>query len=123
MTTKILKSTLLVLALAMGACSSSSDSTGKGGSGGSTGTAGAGGSTGTAGGGAGTTGTAGAGGGAAGTTGGGGAGGGEAPSTIADCGALSTPKAVNDCIINLPTDSVGQTVTFTATADYNSCKM
>jgi hypothetical protein len=120
MTTNILKSTLLVLALAMGACGSSNDTTGKGGSGGSTGSAGSGGSTGMAGGGgAGTTGTAGGGG----TTGMGGAGGGGTPSTIAQCGDLSTPKAVNDCIINLPTDSVGQTVTFTATADYNTCKM
>ncbi len=122
MTTNILKSTLLALALAMGACSSSNDTTGKGGSGGSTGSAGSGGSTGTAGGGgAGTTGTGG--GGATGTAGGGGMGDGATPSTIADCGALTTPKAVNDCIINLPTNSVGQTVTFAATADYNSCKM
>ena len=63
-------------------------------------------------------------GGATGTAGGGGGGaGGGTPSTIAACGALGTPQDVAKCIINLPSDSVGQTVTFTATADYNSCKM
>ncbi|HMF42106.1 MAG TPA: hypothetical protein VKQ32_15640, partial [Polyangia bacterium] len=65
-------------------------------------------------------------GGSAGGTGGSGTGGsgtGGAPSTIAECGTLSTAAMINNCIINLPTDSVGQTVTFTPAVDYNTCKM
>ena len=35
---------------------------------------------------------------------------------------LGTAMAISNCIINLPTDSVGQTVTFTPAVDYNTCK-
>jgi hypothetical protein len=45
------------------------------------------------------------------------------PTTIAGCGTLATPQAIANCIINLPTDSVGQTVTFTSSVDYTTCKM
>jgi hypothetical protein len=95
-----IKMTLVVLALGVGACSSGSGgkSPGSGGSGGSTGAAGSGGT---------------------------GGAGGSAPTTLEGCAALSTPQAINDCILNLPADSTvtAQPVTFTPAANYNDCKM
>jgi hypothetical protein len=44
--------------------------------------------------------------------------------TIAGCAALGgSAQAVGDCIINLPTDSVGQSITTTPTIDYTACRM
>ena len=38
-------------------------------------------------------------------------------------GRSGAAAMIDNCIINLPTDSVGQTVTFTPPVDYNTCKM
>ena len=106
----LMKMGLLVLALGVGACSSSSSkSTGNGGAGGGSG------------------GSGGGSGGASGGSGGSNSDGGDAgnaPASIADCvTAGGGAQAVNDCIINLPTTSVGQAVTFTPSADYTQCHM
>ena len=128
----LVKAGWLILALAVGACSSNS-------SGGTGGAPGAGGTTTGSGGMVATGGTSGTGGvsgtggmgtdggtdssdmsGTGGMSGSGGAGG---AVTISDCGKLATPQAINNCIINLPTSSVGQTVTTPTTPSYNTCKM
>jgi hypothetical protein len=125
----LVKMGLLTLVLAVGACSSNSNGNpGTGGAQGSGGTTGTGGTTAT-GGASGTGGMAPDGGadsgdmpGTGGMSGTGGAGGGT-PMTISDCGKLATPQAINNCIINLPTTSVAQTVTTPTTPTFNSCKM
>src|SRR5262245_17076540 len=90
------KVAVVVLMLAAGAC-------GGNGSGTSSGRGGAGGTGGIGGGGAGS--------------------GGAGPTSIAECATLSSPQDISDCIINLPTDKVGQGVSFTPAADYTTCKM
>lgn len=131
----LIKTGLLTLALAVGACSSNSNgnpgtggSSGTGGAQGTGGTTGSGGMTAT-GGASGTGGISGTGGmtpdggtGSGGISGTGGAGGGT-PMTISDCGKLATPQAIGNCIINLPTTSVGQAVTAPTTPAFNTCKM
>jgi hypothetical protein len=99
-----MKTGLLVLALSIGACSSSSNN--------SPGDAAAGGTGGKDA--------------AAGGSGGVDAAsmeGGAPPTTIAGCGTLGSPAAIGLCIINLPTDSVGQAITTPPATDYNTCKM
>jgi hypothetical protein len=145
---KFTKAGLLALSLSLAVAACGGNNTGgTGGRGGSTsGTAGASGTTGSGGTSAGSGGSGtGAGGSAAGTSGGsggatggsaggtggtggsaggtGGSGTGGMPMTIEQCGTLGTAALINNCIINLPTDSVGQAVTFTMTVDYNTCKM
>src|SRR5437868_626132 len=124
----LIKAGWLILALAVGACSSNNN--GPSGTGGTTGvTQATGGSTGSGGTTAtGTGGMTGAGGttatgGASGTGGMSSTSGAGGTMTISDCGNLATPQAINNCIINLPTTSVGQTVTTPTKPTFNSCKM
>jgi hypothetical protein len=108
MLSKWIRTTVVVLALAGGACSSSnSKSDGGAGSGGSA--AGSGGSAG----------------GSGGSTGGSGGGGGAGPTTITGCAALTGAQAINDCIINLAADSTvtATPVTFTPPVDFMTCRM
>jgi hypothetical protein len=127
----LMKIGLVALALNWGACSSDSGvknntgTGGAGGSGGSSATGGSGGSssTGGSGGSSSTGGTGGSnpdGGTDAPGTGGSGALHGSDPTTCANAGSA---QAINDCITNLTTDSVGQDVVFTPAADYTLCKM